>query len=33
MNKIIIDGKEYELSAELVEKIKAEVAAHPEFVW
>lgn len=26
MNKIIIDGKEYELSAELVEKIKAEVA-------
>lgn len=27
MNKIIIDGKEYELSAELVEKIKAEVAA------
>ncbi len=25
-NKIIIDGKEYELSAELVEKIKAEVA-------
>lgn len=26
-NKIIIDGKEYELSAELVEKIKAEVAA------
>ena len=27
MNKIIIDGKEYELSAELVEKIKVEVAA------
>lgn len=27
MNKIIIDGKEYELSAELVEKIKTEVAA------
>lgn len=27
MNKIIIEGKEYELSAELVEKIKAEVAA------
>lgn len=27
MNKIILDGKEYELSAELVEKIKAEVAA------
>lgn len=27
MNKIIIDGKEYELSAELVEKIKAEVKA------
>lgn len=27
MNKIIIDGKEYELSAELVEKIKAEVTA------
>lgn len=27
MNKIIIDGKEYELSAELVEKIQAEVAA------
>ncbi|MBO7697278.1 MAG: hypothetical protein J6T10_31985 [Methanobrevibacter sp.] len=27
MNKIIIDGKEYELSAELVEKIKAEVVA------
>lgn len=27
VNKIIIDGKEYELSAELVEKIKAEVAA------
>ena len=26
MNKIILDGKEYELSAELVEKIKAEVA-------
>lgn len=26
MNKIVIDGKEYELSAELVEKIKAEVA-------
>ncbi len=26
-DKIIIDGKEYELSAELVEKIKAEVAA------
>lgn len=26
-NKIIIDGKEYELSAELVEKIKVEVAA------
>ena len=26
-NKIIIDGKEYELSAELVEKIEAEVAA------
>ena len=26
MNKIIIEGKEYELSAELVEKIKAEVA-------
>jgi hypothetical protein len=26
MNKIMIDGKEYELSAELVEKIKAEVA-------
>lgn len=25
MNKIILDGKEYELSAELVEKIKAEV--------
>ena len=25
MNKIVIDGKEYELSAELVEKIKAEV--------
>lgn len=25
-NKIIIDGKEYELSAELAEKIKAEVA-------
>lgn len=29
-NKIIIDGKEYELSAELVEKIKAEVAAQEE---
>ncbi|MBR4855265.1 MAG: hypothetical protein IKU94_01405 [Bacteroidaceae bacterium] len=27
MNKIILDGKEYELSAELAEKIKAEVAA------
>lgn len=27
MNKIIIDGKEYELSAELVEKIEEEVAA------
>lgn len=27
MNKIILDGKEYELSAELVEKIQAEVAA------
>lgn len=27
MNKIIIDGKEYELSAELVKKIKTEVAA------
>lgn len=27
MNKIILDGKEYELSAEVVEKIKAEVAA------
>lgn len=27
MNKIILDGKEYELSAELVEKIKTEVAA------
>lgn len=27
MNKIIIDGKEYELSDELAEKIKAEVAA------
>ena len=26
MNKIILDGKEYELSAELVEKIEAEVA-------
>lgn len=26
-NKIVIDGKEYELSAELVEKIKAEVTA------
>lgn len=26
MNKIIIDGKEYELSEELVEKIKTEVA-------
>ncbi len=27
MNKIIIDGKEHEISAELAEKIKAEVAA------
>ena len=27
MNKIIIDGKEYELSDDLAEKIKAEVAA------
>lgn len=27
MNKIIIDGKEYELSAELAEKIKEEVTA------
>lgn len=27
MNKIILDGKEYELSAELVGEIKAEVAA------
>ena len=26
MNKIILDGKEYELSADLAEKIKAEVA-------